>query len=91
TRSGGVIGEQRVLEEEHLLTYYSQASGYHNPQFQVERHETKVQGEGVIDHRKKGEQFQEVVESTYKEVTFKASTKKAKSDNQSTTSTKDIV
>ena len=59
------------------------------PQFHEERHEIHVQEEGMFDPQREKEQYQEVVESTCKEVPW-APTKKAELDNQSIVSSKDM-
>ena len=59
------------------------------PQFREERHEFHVQEEGMFDPRREKEQYQEVVESTCKEVA-RAPARKMELDNQSIVSAKDM-
>ena len=93
TESRGAAERQKTLEEEQHLNLQAQAPEYREPhfrpQFHEEKHEFHVRDQGIFGPRREREQYQEVVESTCKEVP-RAPTRKAELDNQSIVSAKDM-
>ena len=94
TKSGGATKRQKNSEEEQPLNFHPQVpenqEPYFCPQFREERHVVYIRKEGMIHSRREREQYQEVVDSTCKEVP-RTPTKKAELDNQSMASARDMA